>query len=91
MLSTIDGEVKLEKKMIQVSPVFRIDGDVCLDTGNITFNGTVQVYGDVRSGFSIKAKRDILIYGMVESAELTAGGDIVIQNGFVAQNKGHIK
>ena len=89
--STIDGEVKLEKKMIQVSPVFRIDGDVCLDTGNITFNGTVQVYGDVRSGFSIKAKRDILIYGMVESAELTAGGDIVIQNGFVAQNKGHIK
>ena len=89
--STIDGEVRLEKKMIQVSPVFKIDGDVCLDTGNITFNGTVQVHGDVRSGFSIKAKRDILIYGMVESAELTAGGDILIQNGFVAQNKGHIR
>ncbi len=87
----IDGEVKLEKKIIQVSPIFIIDGDVCLDTGNVTFNGTVQVYGDVRSGFSIKAKRDIIIYGMVESSELTAGGNIVIQNGFVAQNKGHIR
>tara|TARA_Y100000589_G_scaffold212531_1_gene200293 strand:+ start:2082 stop:3614 length:1533 start_codon:yes stop_codon:yes gene_type:complete len=90
-LAAIDGEVKLEKKMIQVSPIFIIDGDVSLDTGNITFNGTVQVYGDVRSGFSIKAKRDIIIRGMVESAELTAGGNIVIQNGFVAQNKGHIR
>ena len=89
--STIAGEVKLEKKMIHVSPVLNIHGDVCLDTGNITFNGSVEIFGDVRSGFSVKAKGDIIVHGMVESADLTAGGNIVIQNGFVAQNKGVIK
>lgn len=89
--STIAGEVKLEKKMIHVSPVLNIGGDVCLDTGNITFNGSVEIFGDVRSGFSVKAKGDIIVHGMVESAELTAGGNIVIQNGFVAQHRGVIK
>lgn len=89
--ATIAGEAKLEKKMIHVSPVLTISGDVCLDTGNVTFNGTVQVFGDVRSGFYIKAKRDIIIHGMVESAELTAGGDIFIKNGIVAQHKGSVR
>ncbi|PCJ19266.1 MAG: hypothetical protein COB02_07715 [Candidatus Cloacimonadota bacterium] len=89
--STIDGQVLLKRKMINVSPVYTVPHDVDFSTGNISFNGSVIVNGNVLSGFTIKAQEDITVMGTVEASTLIAGGNIFIKTGFKGADKGLIK
>ena len=58
---------------------------------NITFNGTIIVQGNVLSGFTLKAKEDIHVKGIVEGAHLVAGGNITISGGLKGQGKATIQ
>ncbi len=89
--SQIDGQAFLKNRMIQVSPIFTVPHDVDLNVGNITFNGTIVVLGNVLSGFTLKAKEDIHINGIVEGAHLVAGGNITISGGLKGQGKATIQ
>lgn len=40
--------------------------------GNIDFPGEVRIKGDVKPGFSVKAKGDILIGGVIEAATVVS-------------------
>ncbi len=81
LYSVIDGELRYEKNQLDVLAVHTVQGNVGLDTGNIKFPGTVQVAGNVESGFFIMSNADIKIMGGVDRALLSAGGDILIQGG----------
>jgi len=68
---------------------------VNLASGNIVFDGSVIIQGDVENSMKVKASGDINIAGMVESAELDAGGDIkvngaIIGRGDVRDSKGRL-
>jgi len=58
---------------------------VNLASGNIVFDGSVIIQGDVENSMKVKASGDINIAGMVESAELEAGGDIVIKGAIIGR------
>jgi len=90
LLAAIDGNVKLRGKNIDVNPVFLVKENVDFETGNIDFLGSVFIKGDVKSGFSVKAKHDIQINGIVEDAILEAGGEILLKGGFVGKGEGKI-
>ena len=75
------GHVTIEADKLVVHNVYTISGDVGPNTGNVDFDGTVTVSGDVLSGYSITATDDIVIQGVVESTNLTAGGNIIVANG----------
>lgn len=57
--------------------------EVNLASGNIIFDGSVIITGDVDNGMKVHATGDINVGGMVQSAELKAGGDIVIQGAVI--------
>jgi uncharacterized protein (DUF342 family) len=60
--------------------------DVDQNTGNIVFEGSVMVNGNVTTGMKIEVEGDALIKGMVEEAsEITAGGDIIVQQGIIGR------
>jgi len=59
---------------------------VDLSTGNITFEGSIIVIGDVASGMSVQARGDITVKGMVENADLDAGGDILIRGAVIGRD-----
>ena len=60
--------------------------NVNLSTGNIKFDGTVVVKGDVNTGFAIKTSGDVYVRGMVEEAAcIEAGGDIEIAQGAIGR------
>ena len=63
---------------------------VDLSTGNIVFEGSVIVIGDVASNMLVQAKGDITVKGMVENATLDAGGNILIR-GAVIGHSGDIR
>lgn len=89
--ATTDGCVSFARNTLEVSPVFVVRGNVDYTSGNIVFNGTVNVKNDVLSGFKIKAEKDIFIDGICQDAFLEAGGNIVIKLGVKGENKGNIK
>lgn len=86
--SKINGQVFLKGNKISVAPVFTVAHDVDLNVGNVNFNGNIVVNGNVLAGFTLRAKQDITVLGMVEGATLIAGGNIYIKSGYRGGNKG---
>jgi len=68
---------------VTVEGVLRLK-DVNMATGNIHFVGTVEVAGDVSPGMKVQASGDIVVKGMVEGAQLDAGGSIQVAGGVIA-------
>ena len=91
VFSTVDGQLSILPKSINVFPVFEVNGDLDLKTGNIDFIGNVLIKGNVPSGYTIKAGGDIKVVGLVEGAELIAGGSISISGGIAAGARGYVQ
>jgi len=89
-VSAIDGCVKVIKNKVSVLPVAVINGDVDLDTGNITFNGTVHVTGSVKPGFRIQADNDVIVDEEVEDALIIAGNNVTVKLGVMGKEAGKI-
>jgi len=82
------GLVMFHNNVLEVVEVFSVDSDVDFSTGNINFNGTVLVNGDIKEGFEVKAAGDIVVKGNVESARIEAGRDVIIRGGVISKGKG---
>ena len=90
ILADINGQALVIGGLVNVEPVFTVNGDVNLKTGNVVFLGTVIVSGNVEDGFSVKASGNIEIHGTVAKADLDAEGDIIINQGVNGKGGGHI-
>lgn len=91
IVASAEGAVAVCEGTIRVDPVMEIPGNVDYTTGNIDFKGTLTVKGDVKSGFSVKSEGNILITGIVEDANVIAGGNITVISGCVGTGKGILK
>lgn len=88
LLATKDGYVLWHGDRISVDDIYTVDGDVDFHTGNIRFNGSIQINGDVKSGFRVEATGDIHIKGSVDAATIySSGGDIVIAQGVLGKQR----
>ena len=71
LVATINGQIVDTGNKISVDPRLEIQGSVGVGTGNIDFDGTVLINGDVTQGFYVKATGDIEIKGSINGAEVT--------------------
>lgn len=69
----IPGGIRVDKTLL----LEHVD----LRTGNIDFDGSVLVAGDVSAGVMVKATGDITVKGSVERAFLDAGCDLQVAHG----------
>ena len=83
------GIVTIQNLRLEVSDLLVVN-DVNLATGNIEFDGSVCVKGNVSSGTRIKATRDIAIEGYVEAAEIISGGNVAFQQEMNAAGAGSV-
>lgn len=74
-----------------VTDMIEVKGDIDFSTANVDSDGAVSVRGGVRDRFRVKAKQNIQIGGLVESAFLESGGDIVLTRGMAGRSNGSIK
>lgn len=65
--------------------------DIDNSTGDIEYNGDVTIKGNILAGFSVKAKGDVVVQGVVEGATVIAGGNITFNRGIQGMNKAVIK
>ncbi|MCH5264896.1 MAG: DUF342 domain-containing protein [Lachnospiraceae bacterium] len=91
LYSKVAGHVTLVDDMVMVSDIYRVPADVDSSTGDIDYKGTVEVAGNVNTGFKIKAEGDIIVNGVVEGAVLISGGNIVLKRGMQGMERGELK
>lgn len=75
------GHIVMDNEKINIEKLYRVNGDLDLEVGNIQFDGDVEVSGDVRSGMSIDATGDIFIHGHVGGCKLSSQKNIIIDKG----------
>ncbi|MCR4909546.1 MAG: FapA family protein [Lachnospiraceae bacterium] len=90
LTSKCNGHVRLEGTMVIVSDVLEI-GSVDTSTGNIDYDGNLLISGNICAGFKVHASGDIEVRGVVEGAEVDAGGQIFVVRGINGMGEGHIK
>lgn len=88
--SMVDGHVMLVDNDVFVSDVYEVE-NVDTSTGNIDYTGSIQINGNVSSNFVVNASGNVIINGVVEGAQITAGGNIVIARGMNGMAKGILK
>ncbi len=79
-LAAITGMPKYKNGKMWVDDTYVCKG-VNIGTGNVVYDGAVIVNGDVTEKMIINASGDVTINGFVESAQISAGGDIIITEG----------
>lgn len=89
LMSMVDGHASLVDEAVFVSDIYTVE-NVDTSTGNIEYHGNVEVRGNVCENFSIKTDGDVFVGGVVEGAEIEAGGNIIIARGMHGQNKGKL-
>lgn len=90
LITQVNGHVILENDKVFVSNVLELV-DIDNSTGDIEYNGDVTVKGNILAGFSVKAKGNVVVQGVVEGATVVAGGDITLNRGVQGMNKAVIK
>ncbi|QHQ62100.1 DUF342 domain-containing protein [Anaerocolumna sedimenticola] len=90
MYSDVSGHAVLTDGKVFVSNTYEVLADVDASTGDIVYEGNVTVKGNVITGYSIMAKGDIIVNGVVEGATLVAGGQIVLKRGMQGMSKGRM-
>ncbi len=88
MYSDVSGNVTLVNDMVFVTDTYTIEGDVGPSTGDIDYDGAVEVKGNVITGYTVKATGDITVNGAVEGAMLISEGKIVLKRGMQCMGKG---
>jgi len=80
LLADISGMPKFKDQKMWVDNIFTCKG-VNVGSGNVNYDGSVLVNGDVTEKMEIHASGDVTVNGFVESATIHAGGDIIITEG----------
>ena len=90
LISEINGQIVDTGKKISVDSRLIIKGSVGVGTGNIDFDGSVEIGGGVQQGFIVKATGDIEIKGGVSGAEVE-GRNVFISGGITGMNRGKVR
>lgn len=85
LVATVSGQPVVLKDGVTVNPVVEVE-NVDFSTGNIDFNGTITIKGDVKAGMVLKVSGDVIVKGLVEAAEIHAGGNVSVTGGII----GHV-
>ena len=91
LTATASGHVETHHGKINVNNIYTVKGNIDAGTGDIDYDGTVRISGDVLAGYAVSATGDIYVDGVVEAAFLTAGGQIILSKGMHGDAKGTLK
>ena len=89
LIATVNGQIVDKGARISVDPRLEIKGGVGVQTGDIDFDGTVSIKGDVEQGFSVKATGDIEIKGSINGAQVS-GRNVYISGGITGADRAKV-
>ncbi len=76
--ATRSGRAVFDNNILSIAEEFVVNGDVDLSVGHITFNGFVDIKGDVLDDFNITATKGIKVSGAVGACKIQCDGPVTI-------------
>lgn len=86
LIATVNGQIMYKNKRIDINPLLEVQ-EVSPSTGNINFDGSVVVYGNVVYGTKINAGGSVKVHGIVEAATIISGSDVILVKGAMGSKK----
>lgn len=86
-----EGNVTVDGRLLTVTPIYVVEGNLDAATGDVDFHGDVLVQGNVFAGVTVKTTGNITVNGHVETASLFAGKDVILKNGMQGSGNGVIR
>ena len=83
LVAARSGHPLLKPNSVTIDDTLTLD-EASLDTGNVNFNGSVHIKGDVKPNIKIQASGDIYVGGLVENSKLIAGNNVTIESGIIS-------
>lgn len=91
LVAATEGIVRINsRQLVEVSECYTVEGDVDFHTGNITYDKSVSIKGDVKAGFNVTCGGDLDVYGTIEDSQISVGGNVLCRMGFVGHQHGTI-
>lgn len=87
--AAIGGKIELDENRMNITNHLRVDG-VSMTSGNLIFNGSAHVRGNVEPGMVIDVTGDLEIDGTVAGATIHCGANLVLKKGINANNMGSV-
>ncbi|MBK8396976.1 MAG: DUF342 domain-containing protein [Leptospiraceae bacterium] len=89
--SACNGVLFSTDESVSVSPELRIEQSVGISTGNVTYDGTVNVVGSIEDGARVECQGSLNVAENLESSDITVGKDLFVKGGIKAKAKGLVK
>lgn len=90
LLAAKTGHVEYDGSKFFIKVLLDVPGNVDYGTGNLDYDGDIHIHGDVRATFSVKATGNIIIDGLVEAANVEAGGDVLVSCGVLGDDNAQV-
>lgn len=88
LVATVRGHPVVSKTGVMVDAVLRLAA-VDVKTGNLDYDGSVEVAGDVAAGMRVKVSGDLIIKGSLERADVVVGNDLTVLGGIFGSLDAH--
>lgn len=88
--ATADGIPLVEAEAISLTKVLVHNGDVNLRTGNIRFDGPVEIKGSIDNGAIVETTGDLIVHGTIRGAQVHCLGTLTVKSGITTGNTGKV-
>ena len=89
LIATCNGQIVDKGSRISVDPRLELPSGVGVETGDVEFDGTIKVKGNVEAGFKVTATGDIEITGSVNASEVR-GRNVYISGGITGADRAKV-
>jgi hypothetical protein len=86
-----DGIPEVEGASISLSRVLIHKGDVNLRSGNIRFDGPVEIHGSIDIGSVVESSGDLIVHGQIRGGQVRVKGNLSAYAGIVTGQVGSIQ
>ena len=89
--ATCDGIPLIEDNTIALSTALIHAGDVNLRTGNIDFDGPVEIHGSIDSGARVETTGDLIVHGNIRGGYVRCSGSLTVKSGIITGESGVVQ
>ena len=91
LLACINGQMVIEKRVVNVRDSLVIKGSVNYSTGNIVFPGNVEIHGTVSDGFKIYSGGSVTIKQTFDVTDAITKDDLSVAGGIIGRGQAMVK
>ena len=90
-VSKIHGMPLVIDSRVDCNPVFVHNGNINLSSGNLDFEGSAEIKGNIESGAVVNVSENLVVGGTIGTSTIRCQGNLTVKGGIVCADGGRIE